>query len=180
MIQTPRSCKRKSCCYHTGGKLTHGCNYIFVTGVSKTSQMPYGEKYTIENCPFYKKGKRRSASRASPVANPNTVEVIRETMRMDKGLADKLFNDGLCDSDIAMFLNVSVQAIAKWRRQYGYKRKNSDSGHLRRVKWDDVDAMLNEGYSDTAVASYVYTTVDVIQMYKDLMWKDGKGRNETN
>lgn len=164
-------CTRKSCCYHTEVNKTHGCNYIFVTGLSKLGQMPIGEKYSIENCPFYKKGKRLSATKNSAVPTPESKDIAIEAFELDRVAAEELYNCNLCDYDIAMLLGVSPFTIAKWRRQKGLIRSMSKSGGIRRVNWGEVDSMLAEGYSDIAVSIIVKLPLEVIQRYKILVEK---------
>lgn len=140
--------------------------------------MPHGEKYTVENCPFYKKGKRIAAARDMLLANPSSLETIKQARTIRKEDAEFFYSFGLCDEDIAMFLGVSVRAFAKWRRQNGIIRDFRVGGHLRRIKWDDVTKMLDEGYTDIAVAMFHNTKPEVIEKYKQLFWKGGSDKKD--
>ena len=164
------TCKRKSCIYHTANKI-HGCNYLFVTGQSKLGQMAKGETYSIENCKFYESGKKRSASKQILIGDATPDEVSRQANSIDGELVTKLYSYDLCDADIAMLLNVSQRAIVKIRRQKGLLRSMSKGGSIRRINWDEVDSMLEEGYSDIAVALYIKVPLEVIQRYKNLTAK---------
>lgn len=163
-------CKRKNCIYHVSTKI-YGCNYCFVTGLSKLGQIPKGEKYSIENCQFYESGKKRSAMKPIVLDATAPDEVLKQTNDIDRELVTKLYNYDLCDADIAMLLEVSPRAVVKVRRQKGMLRTMSKGGGIRRVNWEEVDSMLIEGYSDIAVAMYVKVPLEVIQRYKVLMEK---------
>lgn len=163
-------CKRKNCIYHVSTKI-YGCNYCFVTGLSKLGQIPKGEKYSIENCQFYESGKKRSAMKPIVLDATAPDEVLKQTNDIDRELVTKLYNYDLCDADIAMLLEVSPRAVVKVRRQKGMLRTMSKGGGIRRVNWEEVDSMLGEGYSDIAVAMYVKVPLEVIQRYKVLMEK---------
>ena len=163
-------CKRKSCIYHAGNKI-HGCNYIFITGQSKLGQMKKGETYTIENCKFYENGKKRSATKQVVLDASSPDEVLRQANTVDGELVTQYYSADLCDADIAMLLNVSQRAIVKIRRQKGLLRSMSKGGSIRRINWDEVDSMLEEGYSDIAVALYIKVPLEVIQRYKNLTAK---------
>ena len=174
------ACTRRSCCYHTEVNKTHGCNYIFVTGLSKLGQMPPGEEYTIENCPFYKKGQRLSALKNSAFPKTDSVEIAREVFELDRVTAEELYYFNLCDYDIAMLLNVSPFTIAKWRKQKGLVRSMSKSGSIRRINWAEIDSMFSEGYSDIAVSMIVKLPLEVIQRYKILVEKRKAERGLVN
>lgn len=159
-----QSCKRKSCIYHTSNKI-NGCNYIFVTGQSKLSQLEPGEVYNVENCKFYASGKKRSATKQAFVS-PNPDDLIKQVLSVDGSLVEKFYEHDLCDADIAMLLGVSQKAIVKIRRQKGLLRSMSKGGSIRRIDWEGVNAMFTEGYSDIAVAMFYNVPLEVIQRYK--------------
>lgn len=164
-------CTRRSCCYHTAGNSPNGCNYIFVTGTSKLSQMPPNVTYSIDDCPFYKNGNKRSATKGSQIATVNPIEVVRQAATLNEKDIEELYDLNLCDADIALILNVSPEAIAKYRRQKGLIRSMSKSGGIRRINWEEVNAMLKEGYSDIAVAMFVSVPLEVVQKYKVMIAK---------
>ena len=174
-------CKRKSCIYHTCNKI-FGCNYYFVTGQSKLSQIPKGEKYDIEKCQFYDSGKRRSATKSIVIDSPSHDSVEEDVFSVDRNAVTDLFNFDLCDADIAMLLEVTPRAIVKVRRQKGMLRTMAKNGSIRRINWEEVDSMLGEGYSDIAIAMYIKVPLEVIQRYKNLIAKkkaEGGADDET-
>lgn len=164
------SCKKKNCIYYVNNKF-YGCNYYFVTGQSKLSQIPKGEKYDIENCQFFDSGKKRSATKAIVLDSAEHDEVIKQVFEIDRQAVAELFNQDLCDADIAMLLETSQMAVVKVRRQKGMLRTLSKGGSIRRINWDEVDSMLHEGYSDIAIAMTVKVPLEVILRYKDLIAK---------
>lgn len=175
-------CTRRSCCYHTAGNSPNGCNYIFVTGTSKLSQMPPNVTYSIDDCPFYKSGNKRSATKGSQIASANSIEIVRQAATLKEKDVEELYDLDLCDADIAIILNVFPEAIAKYRRQKGLIRSMSKCGGIRRINWDEVDAMIREGYSDIAVAMFISVPLEVIQKYKFMLEKkkSGGGKDESN
>ena len=170
MIQT--ACNRKDCCYHTEHAQNYGCNYMFVNGFSKHSQMPYGETYTVENCPFYEKGRRKKPNLETPLPNGSSIDVIKDSRTINSDTAEMLMDMKLSDYDIAMFLRVTQAAFAKWRRNKGYYLQRGKK--YPRINWGEVDAMLKDGYSDVAVAVYNNTTENVISYYKEFKKNGGK------
>ena len=54
-------CQHRDCIYRTteekGRKPVHGCNYFFVTGKLRTTQLPE-EQRDPSVCPFYKHGRK--------------------------------------------------------------------------------------------------------------------------
>ena len=171
-------CKRKSCIYYVKNKL-HGCNYLFVTGQSKLAQTPKGEKYSVENCKFYESGRARTATKSIVLDYTSPDEVLRQVSTIDGKLVEKLYNYDLCDADIAMLLRVSSKAISKIRRQKGLKRSMSKGGSIRRIDWEEVKKMFNDGYSDIAIAMYIKVPLEVIQRYKDLVARNMMEGGET-
>lgn len=175
-------CTRTSCCYHAEPNKPYGCNYMSVTGTSKLAQMPPNVTYSVEDCPFYKNGKRRTAPKGEIVMGVNPLEVIRQVSTLDEDEVKQLYDLNLCDSDIALLLNVLPQAIAKFRREKGLIRSMSKSGGIRRINWEEVNKMIADGYSDIAVSMFVSVPLEVIQIYKVMCEKKKAegGQDETD
>lgn len=173
-------CRKTSCIYHTGNHM-YGCNYMFVTGISKLGQMPQGEQYKVEDCKFYSNGKKRSARKMQIIRMDEPEEIVKETATVDGKILEELVELDLCDADIAHVLNVSQKTVVRLRRKKGLIRSMSKSGGIRRINWDDVDTMLADGFSDIAVAMYVSVSLEVIQRYKVIKAMRGtKGVTEEN
>lgn len=175
-------CDRISCRYHADATKPYRCNYMAVTGVSKLGQMPPNQTYSVENCPFYKSGKRQAAPKGEAVIGANPFEISRQLDTLKHEDVEQLYNLNLSDADIAVLLDVLPQTIEKFRRLKGLVRAATMSGRIRRINWDEVDTMINEGYSDIAVSMFVSVPLEVIQKYKLMLAKkkvEG-GQDETD
>ena len=175
-------CTRIFCRYHAEPTKPYKCNYMAVTGVTKLGQMPPNTKYSVEDCPFYKSGKRQSAPKGEALTGVNPLEVLRQIETLKSEDVEQLYNLNLADSDIARMLNVLPQAIEKFRRMKGLIRDAAMSGRIRKINWDEVNTMIKDGYSDIAVSMYVSVPLEVIQKYKLMLEKKKSegGHNETN
>ena len=56
MFSKNRKCK--TCRYRSDQNNTHGCDYAFFTGRTRTSQVKKPEELQPEHCPFYIRGPR--------------------------------------------------------------------------------------------------------------------------
>ena len=161
-------CKKRDCKYHVqSAKEGSGhCNYIFVTGVSKHAQMPYGEKYKVEKCPFYDKGNHKYAQKVHPTITPNSNTTKKGVARIEEiENAVDFYNANLSDTDMSVLFGTTIQAVSAWRYKNGYNMKKENLSH---IDWGDVQSMVDEGYSITAIAKYHRTKEFVILRYIDV------------
>ena len=121
-----------------------GCNYYFVTGETKTGNMPYGEKYKVDTCQYYQCGVRVRAARESPLATPNNLVVLTglRTLRKNDDKVYEMYESGMNDIDIGKAFGVSASTIARWRKRKGLRAKKQKS-----INWDGVEKTIRQGYS---------------------------------
>ena len=157
-------CKRTECIFHMPPSAEHGCNYIFVTGDSKLGSMPYGQKYTVDTCPYYQSGFRVKATKESPCPTPQNVRVREglKTLRARDDDAMRMYDSGLNDIDIAKAFGVSVGTIARWRMRKGLKSKKKKS-----VDWEGVEKSLKDGFSRNAVAKLFDVEITAVEIYAE-------------
>ena len=160
-------CERADCMYYSvesKNKVKPRCNYIFVTGVSKLSQMPKGEKYDISNCPFYEMKTRKSYNRITkPSVTPNGEMTKKGVARIESiENAIDFYEANLSDTDMSILFGTTIQAVSAWRNKHGYTMKKCTLSH---IDWSDVKTMVEEGYSITAIAKFHNTQEFVISRF---------------
>lgn len=160
------ACQRRDCVYANVDPFKlYGCSYAQMENKSKLSQIPPGEKYSIENCPFYKQGqghKKRSVE-AHPPTDKVDPAVLRGAQKLSREENTLMFYEmKLCDKDIAKIYDVPAQSVAHWRKVSGI-----GSGHeTKRLNWREINNMMKDGYSDVAIARIVHTQASVITEYR--------------
>lgn len=170
-------CMKKNCMYHTDSTF-YGCNYFGVTGMTKLGSMPIGEKYTIENCPFYKRGRRQRASLDPPIAGRREFgEIERSAMAIDSEVAFFLYDEKLCDNDIAMLIGTYSQAVAKWRKRHGIVR--SSNSQPIKVNWDNISGLIKDNRTDAEISERVNIKPEIISMYRETLKTKGIHEDET-
>lgn len=160
-------CERADCIYYSvesKNKVKPRCNYIFVTGVSKLSQIPEGEKYDISKCQFYEKKTRKAYNRITkPSVTPNGETTRKGVARIETiENAIDYYEANLSDTDMSILFGTTIQAVSAWRNKHGYTMKKCALSH---IDWHDVKTMVDEGYSITAIAKYHNTQDFVIRRY---------------
>ena len=157
-------CKRYNCIYHTDSPY-YGCNYYAITGMTKIGQMPFGEHYSIAKCPFYKKGRKRRAKLDPPFTRDDGCEdTTREALMINEDIAYLLFDEKLCDNDMAMLMNVNPRSVAKWRKHNGLMRFHNFMA--RKIEWENIDKYIQHGMSDEEIATLEHLKTDVIKLYR--------------
>ena len=166
-------CKKVDCIYHTPNYMVHECNYCFITGSTKIGGMPYGETYSVDNCPYYQCGVRIKASKESPLATPDNIIVKTglKTLRENEDKVMQMYNSGMNDVDIAKTFGVSVNTIARWRKKHCLKPMKHKS-----ADWDGIVDALKQGYSHTAISVLFNIDKSAVEIYSER--KKLNGRNE--
>jgi len=167
------ACEKRDCMYFFSGHGGGSCNYMTLTGQTKLGQIPRGQKYSVENCQFYEKGKQRRYIVDPPMSKANPVEIVTACMKIDSTLAMKLYDLNLCDDDMAMFLNSLPRAVSRWRKQHGLIRPRNVV--IKRISWGLIDEMIEKGLSDEEIVkkiNYEYLTTNVLKVYR--LFTEGK------
>lgn len=157
-------CKKVDCIYRMPVSATHGCNYMFVTGESKLGNMPKGEKYKVDTCPYYQCGVRVRATKESPLATPNNVRVrtgIR-TLKAREADAIAMYESGMNDIDIAKAFGVSRITIASWR-----KKRFLTAQRKKSIDWESIEKALKNGDSIENIASAFDVEKVAVEIYAE-------------
>ena len=166
-----KNCKHKDCRYYNE-KPAHNfsCNYALITGKTKLSQLKSGEKYDVNNCQFYSTGRKVRPSEVYPLIDIVSEEIQREANILSREPnAVTLYDLPMDDKDLARVYGVSYQSVAHWRKIKGL-------GHLQNavpINWEEIDSLLEEGYSDIATAKLTGTKAVVVQEYRKTKSKEG-------
>ena len=158
-------CVKLDCQYRNAGESYGNCNYYAITGNTKLGQMKHGERYDIENCPFYNKGRKLKASINPPFERANSVDVVQETMKMDSELAFELYDMKLSDNDIAMLMNTLPKAVAKWRQARGLL--HPPGANQKYIPWDDIMVDIEHGATDAILTKEYGIDEKVAKLFRN-------------
>lgn len=163
-------CTKTDCKYRGSNKFENGsCNYLFITGTSKLAQIPKGQKYDVRKCQFYEPGRKINPPKVNPTVTPNTTTTKNGVARIEQfDNAVDFYDANLSDTDMAMVFGVSIQAVSAWRHKHSLLMKKEKLSH---IDWNDVDQMIDEGYSIVAIARFHNTKEFVINQYIELKTK---------
>ena len=160
-------CTKVDCIYRNENRELGNCNYHSITGQTKLGQLKRKENYDVENCQFYKQGRKLKPAISQPFVRSNPIEVVKAAQKIDSMKALELYDLRLSDEDMAMFLDTIPNAIAKWRMARGLLRPQGIP--QKEIEWCDITEKINEGYTDEALAEYFKLDVRVIQIYRDYL-----------
>lgn len=172
------ACKKTDCVYYTSSDW-YKCNYLTITGMSKLAQIPKGEKYDVDRCQFYKRGRKQRAAIDPPIVRNDQVDYSKEASTIDSEVAFQLYDEKLTDSDIGRLLNIHPNAVAKWRKRNGLTQV--PEAETRDLK--GVTKLIQQGYSPTAISKLMSFSRKTIELCKEALQKgeqDGSVNEDEN
>lgn len=160
-------CMKLDCAYRNLKDTSGFCNYMQITGNTKLGQLKRGEKYDVDTCQFYKKGRKQKAAIDPPFAKANDISIVKETQKIDSDKAFELYDLHLGDEDMAMFLDTIPTAVALWRQRRGLLRPPAVNEKV--IEWVDISRMMNLGYTDGSLSEYFKLDIRIIKLYRQYL-----------
>lgn len=157
-----RTCPKEDCIYHTsfspGNTYGYGCDYAAKEGRSRLPQIPR-EEWPCVPCRLYVRGQRKRI-------RPNAIHLkgsttVRKT-RINWEYAEKLWNEGKTDREIAELVGAGKSTVEEHRRRWGQPNPEA-----RKCKYDiELMALLYEqGKSKREIAQQLGCTAATVRKY---------------
>lgn len=142
-IRKIKRCKHRDCRYRCSGATGNNCDYIFITGKSRSAQLP-PDKRDPSVCPLYDPGDRENIPRTK-ILLPNS-----RRSRIDWDMARELYEGGATDRKISEALECPANTVAAWRRSNRLPAHKELPGPI--YDWKLARELYEQGLLDEQIA----------------------------
>lgn len=148
------------CMYRGDGYDLVGCDYATITGHVRGAIPP-------EECTHFQKGDRMRRAEYLLLKN-----VLSENQRRapcagkeekyDWSIAEQLYKEGKNDGEISREMGVRPQLVCAWRKRNGLQPNTTEGGRRKKLDWDKVKELYDQGKYDSEIAKVFGVSDNVI------------------
>lgn len=177
-----------SCVYRASPVEPHNCDYVTVTGHTRTAQVRSGRQLAPSQCPFYEQGERariRPEVCITPPSENVYIEPVVKDRRykIDHVKAMELYRQGKNDREIGDELGVLKSTVLDWRKRNNLpsryselkreaarkrqeKKKNQLAARSETFDTERAWELIAQGMSDRKAAALLHTNEWCIQRWR--------------